>query len=223
MKFSILTALSYCMLQQQSHAAFTSLSVSSVTSSPSTSDTNTSLKMAYVPDGFTKESYAKFKANEAKKATAKKNLGGMGPRGFKSRSMQSFQEAMERGEAKHLMPVFNAKQKIARGKLRPEDIPYMQRGGSWDQSDIKGAKKKKWLSSDKDYASGGFKKEQSVSIFGYGDGLDWTGKRKKAGPGEVSVKQLKKPSGYKAPNVNDIKKKKNGGAAEEKKNPFKFW
>lgn len=42
--------------------------------------------------------------------------------------MQSFQEALERGEAEHLLPVFNAKQKVARGELREEDIPYMQRG-----------------------------------------------------------------------------------------------
>jgi hypothetical protein len=54
--------------------------------------------------------------------------GRMGPKGFKSRSMQSFQEALERGEAEHLLPVFNAKQKIARGELKEEDIPYMQRG-----------------------------------------------------------------------------------------------
>lgn len=54
----------------------------------------------------------------------------MGPKGFKSRSMQSFQEALERGEAEHLLPVFNAKQKIAKGELREEDIPYMQRGES---------------------------------------------------------------------------------------------
>ena len=54
----------------------------------------------------------------------------MGPKGFKSRSMQSFQEALERGEAEHLLPVFNAKQKIASGQLKEEDIPYMQRGES---------------------------------------------------------------------------------------------
>ena len=47
----------------------------------------------------------------------------MGPKGFKSRSFQSFQESLERGEAAHLLPVFNAKEKIARGELRPEDIP----------------------------------------------------------------------------------------------------
>ena len=53
----------------------------------------------------------------------KKNLGGLGPRGFKSRSFQSFQEALERGEAEHLMPVFNAKEKVRTGKLKVEDIP----------------------------------------------------------------------------------------------------
>ena len=64
----------------------------------------------YVPDGFTPESYKKFQEQERKKKE-KKNLGRMGPKGFQSRSMQSFQEAMERGEATHLMPVFNAKER----------------------------------------------------------------------------------------------------------------
>jgi hypothetical protein len=76
----------------------------------------------YVPSGFTPESYKKFKEEEAKK-TAKKNLGNLGPRGFQSRSMQSFQEAMERGEATHLLPVFNAKERVAKGELKIEDIP----------------------------------------------------------------------------------------------------
>uniref|UniRef100_A0A7S1FZL9 Uncharacterized protein n=1 Tax=Corethron hystrix TaxID=216773 RepID=A0A7S1FZL9_9STRA len=131
------------------------------------------VRYGYVPSGFTPESYKKFKEDEAKKKQ-KTGLGGVGPRGFKSRSMQSFQEAMERGEATHLMPVFNAKQKIARGEIKQEDVPYMQRGGKWDNSDIKGAKMKKWLKSDKDYSTGGYRKEQSVSILGTGKGLDWT-------------------------------------------------
>jgi hypothetical protein len=76
----------------------------------------------YVPSGFTAESYKKFKEEEAKK-TAKKNLGQLGPRGFQSRSMQSFQEAMERGEATHLLPVFNAKERVKNGELKIEDIP----------------------------------------------------------------------------------------------------
>jgi len=172
----------------------------------------TVLKMVYVPSGFTEESYRKFKEDEKKKALAKKNLGGLGPRGFKSRSMQSFQEAMERGDATHLMPVFNAKEKVNSGKLKMEDIPYMQRGGSWDNSDVKGAKKKRWLQSDQEYSSGGYKKEQSVSIFGYGNGLDWTGKRSKTGPsaGEVSVKKTSLPKNYKPPTVTDAKPKKKG-------------
>jgi hypothetical protein len=76
----------------------------------------------YVPSGFTPESYKKFKEQEEKKK-AKLNLGGVGPRGFKSRSMQSFQEALERGETAHLLPVFNAKAKIKSGELKKEDIP----------------------------------------------------------------------------------------------------
>lgn len=76
----------------------------------------------YVPSGFTPEQYKKFKEEEAKK-NAKKNLGGLGPRGFKSRSFQSFQEALERGEAEHLLPVFNAKEKVRKGELKVEDIP----------------------------------------------------------------------------------------------------
>ena len=59
----------------------------------------------------------------------------------------------------------------------------MQRGGKWDNTDIKGARnKKRWLASDKDYAAGGFRKEQSVSIFGVGKGLDWTGSQGRTGP-----------------------------------------
>ena len=59
----------------------------------------------------------------------------------------------------------------------------MQRGGKWDNTDIKGARnKKRWLKSDKDYAAGGFRKEQSVSILGVGRGLDWTGQQDRTGP-----------------------------------------
>lgn len=86
--------------------------------------TTSTQRFAYVPDGFTPESYKKFKEQEA--AKKKKNLGALGPKGFQSRSFQSFQEAMERGEATHLMPVFNAKEKIKSGKIRPEDVPVSE-------------------------------------------------------------------------------------------------
>lgn len=173
----------------------------------------------YIPDGFTAESYKKFKAQEAKKKQAA-NLGRLGPKGFKSRSFQSFQEALERGEAQHLMPVFNAEERVRKGELRVEDIPYMQRGGSWDNSDVKGARNKKnWLSSDKEYASGGFKKEQSVSIFGNGNGLDWTGKRGRTGPSESVVGAAPKfGRNYKAPNVDTMKGI--GGKQEQPKKKF---
>ena len=90
----------------------------------------------------------------------------------------------------------------------------MQRGGNWDNSDIKGAKKVRWLQSDKEYADGGYKKEQSVSIFGYGQGLDWTGQRDRQGPAVVSGKFSKN---YEAPTVNDMKKR---STVEPKKKIF---
>jgi len=83
-------------------------------------ESTTVASMGYIPDGFTAESYKKFKEDEAKKK-ATKNLGGLGPRGFKSRSMQAFQEAMERGEADHLLPVFNAQERIKKGEIKLEE------------------------------------------------------------------------------------------------------
>lgn len=91
-------------------SSFQPSTIPTATSITSSSSTSTSL-YGYVPDGFTKESYAAFKAKEAEKNKRKKNLGGVGPKGFKSRSFQSFQEALERGEAAHLMPVLNAKER----------------------------------------------------------------------------------------------------------------
>jgi len=198
-----------------------SLALSAAAFQPSTlatERTSSVVRYEYIPDGFTKQSYAKFKAAEAKKKQ-QKNLGRMGPKGFQSRSFQSFQEALERGEATHLMPVTNAKERVAKGELRKEDIPYMQRGGNWDNSDVKGAKKVGWLKTDKTYADGGFKKEQSVSIFGNGQGLDWTGKRSRSGPEGVMAGKPKFDKNYKPPNINNLKKQ--GGAAEEK--PKKFF
>lgn len=55
----------------------------------------------------------------------KKNLGAFGPQTFKSRSMSSFQKDLEAGKATHLLPVFNAKEKLARGEIKESDIPYM--------------------------------------------------------------------------------------------------
>ena len=72
----------------------------------------------------------------------KKNFGAGGARGFESRSMASFMRAQERGEAEHLFPVDPAK--VRTGEIPLKDVPYMQRGGSWTNSDLTG-KGKGWM------------------------------------------------------------------------------
>lgn len=67
-----------------------------------------------------------------------KNFGAGGARGFKSRSMQSFVAALEKGEATHLFAV--NPNKVKSGEIALKDVPYMQRGGSWDNSDLLGGK-----------------------------------------------------------------------------------
>ena len=73
------------------------------------------------------EQWRKLKKKETAEKS-KKKFGAYGPQSFKSRSLQSFQEDLEKGRAGHLLPVFNAKEKVKRGQLKAEDIPYMQRG-----------------------------------------------------------------------------------------------
>ena len=59
-----------------------------------------------------------------------------GARGFKSRSFDSFVKALEKGEATHLYAV--NPEEVRKGNIALKDVPYMQRGGSWDNSDLKG-------------------------------------------------------------------------------------
>jgi hypothetical protein len=129
----------------------------------------------YVPAGLSFAEYQKIK--DADKRKVGKNLGALGPRGFKSRSMQSWQEAYELGLTEHSIAPFGYREALKKGQIKKKDVPYMVRGGSWDNSDVVGAIRKKWLKSDKEYARGGFKKEQSASILGSGPGFDWTGTR----------------------------------------------
>ena len=149
-----------------------------------TSHTRTGPLHAYVPDGLSAAEYKRIKEQDRKKMG--KDLGRLGPRGFKCRSMQAWQEAYEKGLASHSFAPFGYREAAKNGKLRKEDIPYMVRGGSWDNSDVSGAKKLKWLKTDKEYAKGGYKKEQSVSILGGGPGFDWTGTRSR----EENMKKL---------------------------------
>ena len=76
----------------------------------------------YVPSGMTPEQYSKLKQAEKNKY-AGKNLGALGPQTFVSRSMQSFQEAMDQGKAGHLLPVFFAKDKLEKKEISKKDIP----------------------------------------------------------------------------------------------------
>jgi hypothetical protein len=129
-----------------------------------------------VPSGLSPEEYRKIQENDRKKMG--KDLGRVGPRGFKSRSMQAWQQAYERGEATHSIAPFGYRELLKEGKISKKDVPYMVRGGSWDNSDVKGAKRLKWLKTDREYANGGYKKEQSVSILGSGPGFNWTGEKR---------------------------------------------
>jgi hypothetical protein len=175
--------------------AFATLAIlgctSAFTSTPALSFTRsarTTPLQAYVPDGLTAEQYKKIK--EADKKKIGKDLGRLGPRGFKSRSMQAWQEAYERGEASHSFAPIGYREKLQRGILRKEDVPYMVRGGSWDNSDVRGAKKLRWSKQDREYAKGGYRKEQSVSILGSGPGFDWTGTQTKEERGRKLVPGL---------------------------------
>lgn len=134
--------------------------------------------MGYVPDGLTAEQYRKIKQQDKKKIG--KDLGRLGPRGFKSRSMQAWQEAYERGETGHTFAPFGYREQLKTGQIKKKDVPYMVRGGNWDNSDIFGIRPLKWLKTDREYAKGGYKKEQSISILGSGPGFNWTGEQRDA-------------------------------------------
>jgi hypothetical protein len=132
--------------------------------------------VGYVPDGMSPEQYRKMKEQE-KNSIKGKNLGTYGPQTFKSRSMLSFQKDLEAGKAKHLMPVFNAQEKLKKGIIKKEDIPYMQRMGAWDNSDLGKKNGKQWRPEDKQY-----NQNQKENTF------DWSGKQNKFGPGGINRK-----------------------------------
>jgi hypothetical protein len=139
--------------------------------------------MGYVPDGLSADQYRKLKEKEQADLKSKK-LGAFGPQSFKSRSLLAFQTDLEKGKAGHLMPVFNAQEKLKRGEIKKEDIPYMQRLGSWDGTDI--GKKQKGNDKDKRYNAN----ERPAN------GLDWSGR----GPSMGGPKSAaKKPTAAAAP------------------------
>ena len=140
-----------------------------------------------------------YPASQEADAKKKKNFGAGGARGFESRSMASFMKAQERGEAEHLFPV--DPEKVKTGEIPLKDVPYMQRGGSWTNSDLTGkkgwmntgfgtyafndgkAKKAKANKFDAMYNPGSKRDGFSVGIFGEAGALDWTGRGARSGGG----------------------------------------
>ncbi|CAM9362649.1 unnamed protein product [Pylaiella littoralis] len=223
---------------------------------PVNTRSSATLKMVYIPDGLSAAEWKKIKDAEKKK---KENLGKMGPSRFKSRSFQAWQES----GAGHLFPV--DPKKVKSGEIAMDKVPYMQRGGAWDNSDLvtekgkvamkkktekvvsnnkvsKNVQKKEWSKTDKQYAAGGFRKEQSVSIFG-GTPLPWiTGAEKSPGvemdnKRRLSVQSKVKRAATNVPMSAAVKRRVEKEAAEErrkqerlqkqlngeKKGPFGLW
>ena len=83
--------------------------------------------MAHIPDAMSPEQWRKVQEKE-NATKAKKKFGAHGPQSFKSRSLQSFQKDPDKGKAGHLLLVFDAKEQVKEGKMKPEDIPHTQRG-----------------------------------------------------------------------------------------------
>jgi hypothetical protein len=72
--------------------------------------------------------------------------------------------------------MMNAKEKLKKGIIKEEDIPYMQRTqGSWDNADVKGAKKKAWSETDKKYQANWAPAK-----------ADWSGNAERKGPASIN-------------------------------------
>ncbi|CAN0212402.1 unnamed protein product [Laminaria digitata] len=132
-----------------------------------------------------------------------------------------------------------------------DKVPYMQRGGAWDDSDLtkrgavkmaartekvvnnkttsKKITKKEWSDTDKAYANGGYVKEQSVSIFG-GTPLPWvTNTNNKKSPGvemdnkrRIGVQKKNNRPGTNLPMTPAVKRRVEKEAAEERKKQEKL-
>ena len=102
------------------------------------------LSMGYVPDGMTPAQYAALKKKEAASKQKKLKFDGTSGMKFRSRSFAEFQKGREsldpkvRAKYAYNMPMEKAAEKLKKGLIKPEDVPYMQRpGGMPDNSDLK--------------------------------------------------------------------------------------
>lgn len=99
--------------------------------------------MEYIPDGLTKAQWAAIKKKEQTKKKLK--MDGTSGMKFRSRSFDEFVKGRENGTLKYNMPMEKAAEKLKKGLIKPEDVPYMQRpGGMPDDSDLKKGFKFPW-------------------------------------------------------------------------------
>ena len=97
----------------------------------------------YIPDGLTKDEWNSIKKKDQKKKLKFEGTSGMK---FKSRSFYDFAKGREDGKLEYNMPMEKASEKLKKGLIKPEDIPYMQRpGGMPDNSDLKKKFKLPWI------------------------------------------------------------------------------
>jgi hypothetical protein len=83
---------------------------------------NSDVNVGYVPSGMSVHEWHEIQRTE-KKQQKTKNFAAFGPTSFKSRSLQGFQEDLEKGKSKHLFPVMYAKERLKQGQIKAEDIP----------------------------------------------------------------------------------------------------
>jgi hypothetical protein len=103
------------------------------------------LGIGYVPDGMTAKQWADMKKKEDAKKNKRLKMDGTSGMKFRSRSFEEFQRGRESGKFGYNMPMENAQEKLRKGLIRPEDIPYMQRpGGMPDGSDLRKGFKLPW-------------------------------------------------------------------------------
>ena len=101
------------------------------------------LSSGYIPDGLSEDEWNNIKKRDQKKKLKFEGTSGMK---FKSRSFYDFAKGREEGKLEYNMPMEKANEKLKKGLIKPEDIPYMQRpGGMPDNSDLKKKIKLPWV------------------------------------------------------------------------------
>eukprot|EP00970_Alexandrium_tamarense_P014528 scaffold4184_cov393-Alexandrium_tamarense.AAC.8 len=82
---------------------------------------NKDVNVGYVPSGLSVHEWHDMQRAEKRKLK-EKDFKATGPKGFKSRSFQAFQEDLEKGKVKHLFPTMFARESVAKGLIKEEDV-----------------------------------------------------------------------------------------------------